>query len=77
MKYWQSPLKAGMVLHVGHWMQFISARVESVENEGEWQRPILELGLEKELVYLQGDRAVATYLDGGKLRVAGTIELPV
>ena len=57
-------------------MQFISARVESVKNEGEWQRPILELILEKELVYLQGERAVVTYLDGGKLRVAGTIELP-
>jgi len=36
----------------------------------------LKLSLEKELVYLEGDRAVVTYLDGGKLRVAGTIELP-
>jgi selenocysteine-specific translation elongation factor len=76
VKYWPSPLKAGMVLHVGHWMQFISARVESEKDEGEWRRPILELSLEKELVYLQGDRAMVTYLDGGKLRVAGTIELP-
>jgi selenocysteine-specific translation elongation factor len=76
VKYWQSPLKTGMVLHLGHWMQLISARVESVVAEGEWRRPVLELSLEKELVYLPGDRAVVTYLDGGKLRVAGTMELP-
>jgi len=25
-KFWQQPIKEGMVLHVGHWMQYISAR---------------------------------------------------
>ncbi len=74
-KFWQQPIKEGMVLHVGHWMQYISARVESVESDDDWKNPVLSLKLEKEIVYLPGDRAVLQYLDGGKLRVAGTIEL--
>jgi selenocysteine-specific translation elongation factor len=75
VKYWQTPLKAGMVLHVGHWMQFLNSKVEEANDEGDWRKPTLTLTLEKELVYRQGDRAVLMYLEGGKLRVAGTIEL--
>jgi hypothetical protein len=33
------------------------------------------LTLEKELVYCPGDTAVLMYLEGGKLRVSGTITL--
>ena len=29
VKYWQTPIKAGMVMHVGHWTQFITAKVEA------------------------------------------------
>jgi selenocysteine-specific translation elongation factor len=73
--YWQLPLKEGMVLHIGHWMQFIPGRVSSVEDDGDWRRPLLSIDLDKELVSLPGDTAVLHYLDGGKLRIAGTIEI--
>jgi selenocysteine-specific translation elongation factor len=75
VRYWQEPLREGMVLHVGHWMQFVPARIESVHAEGDWRAPALSLSLEKELVYLPGDRAVLHYLDGGKLRIAGSIRI--
>ncbi len=76
VKYWQTPIKAGMVLHLGHWMQFLTCKVEEVSDEGDWRRPTLTLTLEKELVHRPGDTAVLMYLEGGKLRVAGTVGLP-
>jgi selenocysteine-specific translation elongation factor len=51
VKYWPSPLKEGMVLHIGYWMQFVPARVEGVKAEGDWHRPELTLKLDKTLVY--------------------------
>lgn len=76
VKYWPAPLTAGTVLHLGHWMQFIPARVEAVRDNGNWRQPTLTLVLEKDLVYLPGDAAVLHYLEGGKLRIVGHIELP-
>jgi selenocysteine-specific translation elongation factor len=76
VKYWQTPLKEGMVLHVGHWMQFLNCKVEAVTDEGDWRKPALTLTLEKEIVHYPGDQAVLTYLENAKLRVAGTIVLP-
>lgn len=76
VKYWQTPLKADMVMHIGHWMQFLNTKVEEVTDEGDWRKPTLTLTLEKELAYRPGDKAVLMYLEGGKLRVAGTIDLP-
>ena len=32
VKYWPSPLKEGMVLHIGHWMQYVPARVEAASS---------------------------------------------
>jgi selenocysteine-specific translation elongation factor len=75
-KYWPKPLEEGMVLHVGHWMQFLSSRVETVKDDGDWKQPTVKLALDKPLVHLSGDRAVLSYLDGGKLRVAGSFTLP-
>jgi selenocysteine-specific translation elongation factor len=75
VRYWPAPLTVGTVLHVGHWMQFIPARVEAVQDDGDWRQPTLALVLEKDLVYLPGDTAVLHYLEGGKLRIAGHIEL--
>ena len=75
VKYWLNPLRAGMVLHIGHWMQFEPARVLSVSSEADWRNPELMLELEKDLIYPPGSRAVMTYLEGGKLRVVGTLEL--
>ncbi|MGC9514781.1 EF-Tu/IF-2/RF-3 family GTPase [Methanocrinis sp.] len=74
--YWPAPLKEGMVLHLGHWMQFVPARVASVQAGEDWRRPLLGLELEKPLVYRPGDRAVIHQLEGSKLRIAGTLELP-
>jgi hypothetical protein len=64
------------VLHLGHWMQFLNCKVEAATNDGDWRKPTLKLDLEKELVHYPGDEAVLTYLENGKLRVAGTITLP-
>ncbi|MCU0861946.1 MAG: EF-Tu/IF-2/RF-3 family GTPase [Methanomassiliicoccales archaeon] len=76
VKYWPSPLKEGMVVHLGHWMQFLPARVASVEDGPDWRRPRVELVLEKEIVHPPGSRGILCYLDGGKLRVMGHIDLP-
>ncbi|MBN1245405.1 elongation factor Tu [Candidatus Bathyarchaeota archaeon] len=76
VKYWPTPLKAGMVMHLGHWMQFLNCKVEAVTDEGDWRKPALTLALEKEIVHYPGDQAVLTYLENGKLRVAGTVTLP-
>ena len=64
-----------MVLHIGHWMQVLASKVESVNEGVDWRNPELTLMLEKDLVYRPGDRAVLMYLEGGKLRVAGTVIL--
>jgi selenocysteine-specific translation elongation factor len=75
VKYWLNPIKPGMVIHLGHWMQFVPARVEEVMSGDDWRKPSLTLSLQKELVFQPGSRAVITHLEGGKLRVMGTIEL--
>ena len=72
--FWKHPLKEGMVLHLGHWMQFIPARITSVAGS-DAKRPSITLSLEKPLVHPAGSRAVLMYLDGGKLRVAGWVPL--
>ena len=76
VKYWQTPIKQGMVMHVGHWTQFITAKVDGVADTGDPRKPALTLTLDKPLVYRPNDRAVLMYLEGAKLRVAGTVELP-
>ena len=35
VKYWQMPIKQGMVMHVGHWTQFITSKVEAVSEAGD------------------------------------------
>jgi len=75
VKYWQTPIKQGMVMHVGHWTQFITAKVDAVADEGDWRKPTVTLTLDKPLVYRPNDKAVLMYLEGAKLRVAGTFEL--
>lgn len=75
VKYWPTPLKEGMVLHLGLWMQFVPARIEAVKAEGDWHKPELTLKLDKMLIYKPGAHAIMTYPEGGKLRVVGTIEL--
>lgn len=76
VKYWPAPLKEGMVIYVGHWMQFIPGRVEKVVAEADWRMPALTVALDKELVYPPGATAVLHYLEGGRLRVVGSMKLP-
>ena len=76
VKYWPKQLDEGMVLHTGHWMQFLPTRIESIKDDGDWKRPTLKLAFDKPLVHLPGDKAVLCYLDGGKLRVVGSIVIP-
>ena len=76
VKYWPEQMKQDMVVHVGHWMQVINSKVEAVDNKDDWRNPTLTLSLEKEIVHLPGDEAVLMYLEGGKLRVMGTVKLP-
>jgi selenocysteine-specific translation elongation factor len=76
VKYWQMPIKQGMVMHIGHWTQFITAKVEAVAESGDPKKPTLTLTLDKPLVYRPNDKAVLMYLEGAKLRIAGTVELP-
>jgi len=75
VKYWLNPLREGMVLHIGHWMQFEPARVQSIASGTDWRNPEISLTLQKDLVYGPGSKAVMTYLEGGKLRVVGTLDL--
>ena len=76
VKYWQTPIKQGMVVHIGHWTQFITAKVEEASDAGDPKKLALTITLEKPLAYRPNDTAVLMYLDGAKLRVAGTIKLP-
>jgi selenocysteine-specific translation elongation factor len=76
VKYWQTPIKPGMVMHVGHWTQFITAKVETATDTTDPKKPNLTLTLDKPLVHRPNDKAVLMYLEGAKLRVAGTIDLP-
>jgi selenocysteine-specific translation elongation factor len=73
VKYWPAPLKEGMVLYAGHWMQFLPTRLEKIMVEGDWRMPTLTLTMEKALVYPLGARVVLHYLEGGKLRVVGSL----
>jgi selenocysteine-specific translation elongation factor len=75
VKYWPAPLKEGMVIYAGHWMQFLPARLEKAAVDGDWRMPALSLVMEKALVYPPGARVVLHYLEGGKLRVVGSMIL--
>ncbi|MDD1693142.1 MAG: elongation factor Tu [Methanoregula sp.] len=75
VKYWPAPLKEGMVLYAGHWMQFLPTRLEKAVVDGDWRMPTLTLTMEKDLVYIPGARVVLHYLEGGKLRVVGSMTL--
>ncbi|WAC05026.1 MAG: EF-Tu/IF-2/RF-3 family GTPase [Methanoregula sp.] len=76
VKYWPTPLKPGMVIYVGHWMQFLPGRLENVVVGGNWRMPTLTVSMDKALVFPPHAHAVLHYLEGGKLRVMGTLKLP-
>lgn len=68
VKYWKDPLKDGMVMHLGHWMQMIPFRI-SVSGED------VTFDLDSDLIFRPGDNATLMYLEGGKLRVVGSVTL--
>ena len=75
IKYWPSPLKEGMVLHIGHWMQMVPCRIASVDNGDDFRTAKVEFDLESDMIHKPGDKATIMYLEGGKLRVVGSIVL--
>jgi len=76
VKYWPAPLKEGMVVYVGHWMQFLPSRVIKIVADNDWRMPLLTIEFDRDLVYPPGATAVLHYLEGGKLRVIGSVKLP-
>jgi selenocysteine-specific translation elongation factor len=73
VRYWPAPLKEGMVIYAGHWMQFIPTRLEKIIVEGDWRMPVITLTMEKALIFPPHARVVLHYLEGGKLRVVGSL----
>jgi selenocysteine-specific translation elongation factor len=73
--YFQIQFHEGSPIHLGHWLQFNLARVAHIDDRGD-KRPMMTLKLERPIIHPPGERAVLNYLDGGRLRVAGTIPLP-
>ncbi|MBR4504315.1 MAG: translation elongation factor 1 alpha-related protein [Candidatus Methanomethylophilaceae archaeon] len=76
VKYWGAPLKEGMVIHLGHWMQMIPCRITSVDNGSDFRSAEVAFDLDSDMIHKPGDRAIIMYLEGGKLRVAGSVVLP-
>ncbi len=68
VKFWKEPLKDGMVLHLGHWMQMIPVRLSASGED-------FVFDLNSDLIYKPGNKAVLMYLEGGKLRVVGSVTL--
>jgi Selenocysteine-specific translation elongation factor len=73
VKYWPAPIKEGMVMHLGHWMQMTPCRVKT--SSGDAKSPDLELELETDVIHKPGDIGTLMYLEGGKLRVVGKIPM--
>ncbi|MCL2172923.1 MAG: EF-Tu/IF-2/RF-3 family GTPase [Candidatus Bathyarchaeota archaeon] len=75
IKYWPSPLKQDMVMHIGHWTQFLTAKIDAVTEETDFRKVTITMTLDKPLAYKTGDTAVLMYLEGAKLRIVGTITI--
>lgn len=73
--YFQAQLHEGSTLHLGHWQQLELARITKLVDAGD-KKPEMTITSEHPIVHPVGARAVLVYIDGGKLRVAGTIPLP-
>jgi len=70
VKYWANPVVEGMDLHVGSGLQFNSAKVTEAD-KGQ-----VTITMDRPLAYAPGSKATVMYLNGGNLRVVGTIPLP-
>lgn len=70
VKYWVNPVKPNAVVHLGHWMQFNSAKITAVDGGH------VDIVMDRPLVHASGSEAVIHDLNGGNLRVMGTMRLP-
>ncbi|MCL2295475.1 MAG: EF-Tu/IF-2/RF-3 family GTPase, partial [Methanomassiliicoccaceae archaeon] len=55
IKYWPSPLKEGMVLHIGHWMQMVPCRIAGADNGSDFRNPQLTVEMETDIIHKPGD----------------------
>ncbi|MES0324955.1 MAG: EF-Tu/IF-2/RF-3 family GTPase [Candidatus Bathyarchaeia archaeon] len=69
VKYWTKPVEKGMTIHIGKDMQFIAGAVEDSAEE------TIRVNIQKPLTYRDGENATMLYLNGGNLRVVGSIKL--
>jgi selenocysteine-specific translation elongation factor len=76
VKFWAAPLKEGMVVHIGHWMQMLPCRITAVDNGDDFRSAQVTFEMDDDMIHKPGDKAIIMYLEGGKLRVAGSIVLP-
>ncbi|HXW98535.1 MAG TPA: EF-Tu/IF-2/RF-3 family GTPase [Methanomicrobiales archaeon] len=74
--YWKIPLKEGMAVHAGHWMQFVPGWIESVEGPNGDRRQQVTIRLDREIVHPPNARVILHHLEGGSLRVIGVLRLP-
>lgn len=71
-RFYRGELKEGMMVHVGHWMQMVPARIEAASGKDSE----VKMAFDGKIIHKPGDLAVVMYLEGGKLRVVGTVILP-
>ncbi|MGI6009008.1 MAG: translation elongation factor 1 alpha-related protein, partial [Methanomethylophilus sp.] len=71
-RFYRGELKEGMMVHVGHWMQMVPARIEAASGKD----AEVKMAFDGKIIHKPGDLAVVMYLEGGKLRVVGTVILP-
>jgi len=69
VKFWTKPVEKGMAVHMGNDMQFIAGIVEANE-EG-----TVRVSIQNPLTYRDGDKVTMLYLNGGNLRVVGSLKL--
>ena len=67
VKYWINPINVGIAVHIGNGMQFIAGTLENISVNK------VEISLNKPMAYTSGDKITLMYLNGGNLRVIGTI----
>lgn len=70
--FWNKELKEEDVIHVGHWMQFIPARVTNVKRRDNNADLLLKLSLDKAVVLRKNSKILLSNLNNDKLRVIGS-----
>ena len=56
-------------------MQMVPCRVTAVDDGDDFRSATVTFDLESDMIHKPGDRAIIMYLEGGKLRVAGSVVL--